>query len=65
MPKSRIIQASTEFFNEGIVICASTSFSTGCFDYAQHRFKAEKFEHAYRLRRLLGIGSRNFVNNAG
>ncbi len=37
MPKSRKIQASAEFFNEGIVNYASASLSTGCFDFAQHR----------------------------
>ncbi len=45
MPKSRIIQASAEFFNEGIVNYASTSLSTGCFDFAQHRLLRLRSAH--------------------
>ncbi len=56
MPKSRIIQASTEFFNEGIVNYASASLSPS--------FEAEKFEHACSMK-AIGHRSRKFVNNAG
>ncbi len=56
MPKSRIIQASAEFFNERIVNYTSTSLST-CFE-------ADKFEHACSMK-AIGHRSRKFVNNVG
>ncbi len=56
MPKSRIIQANAEFFNEGIVNYTSPPLST-CF-------KAEKSGYDCSMK-AIGHRSRKFVNNAG
>ncbi len=81
MLKSRIIQASAEFFNEGIVNNASASLSTGCFGFAQHRLLRLRSAQVASASlstgieaekfehacsmKAIGNRSRKFVNNAG
>ncbi len=81
MPKNRIMQASAKFFNEGIVNYASTSLSTGCFDFAQHKLlrlrsaqvASTSLSTSFEAEKFehacsmkaIGHRSRKFVNNAG